>query len=224
LPFPAAQRSLLNEQLKISNGDHLEDEPKPLDLQLFPALQQASTDFLNAFSNPEPYHDMKYECHLILLHSDQYNSNNNISGGPGIKFINSKDIPLPGKSLSIDSIVERLLEDSNVEQLKNLVKAFKESEPGLPVLRGNAKIANCTKRGSVYRGVSKNGKHYQVMVMNNNHKYFSGQIKSERLAARIYDRYALQTMGLRAKTNFNYTCPELEQIIQDIEEAQRERG
>lgn len=109
---------------------------------------------------------------------------------------------------SLEAITERLLEESNLEQLKGLVKAYADEEDAL-VLRGNAKIANSTKRGSVYRGVSKNGKQYQVMVMNNNHKYFSGQIKSEELAARIYDRYALQTMGLRAKTNFAYKCREL---------------
>lgn len=55
------------------------------------------------------------------------------------------------------------------------------------------------------------------MVMNNNYKYFSGQIKSEELAARIYDRYALQTLGLRARTNFDYRLKELVQIIADIE-------
>lgn len=85
------------------------------------------------------------------------------------------------------------------------------------VIKGNCKNSNPTKRGSIYRGVSKNGKQYQVMVMNNNYKYFSGQIKSEELAARIYDRYALQTLGLRARTNFDYTRTELAQIIADIE-------
>ena len=54
--------------------------------------------------------------------------------------------------------------------------------------------------------------------MNNNLKYFSGQIKNEEIAARIYDRYSLQTMGLRAKTNFDYRRIDIYQIIQDIEE------
>lgn len=55
------------------------------------------------------------------------------------------------------------------------------------------------------------------MVMNNNFKYFSGQIKNEVIAARIYDRYALQTQGLRAKTNFDYRRKDLQQIINDID-------
>jgi hypothetical protein len=61
------------------------------------------------------------------------------------------------------------------------------------------------------------------MVMNNNYKYFSGQIKSEELAARIYDRYSLQTMGLRARTNFDYTLRELNQLIEDIDKYQISR-
>jgi len=46
-------------------------------------------------------------------------------------------------------------------------------------------------RGSTFRGVSLNGKKWQVMVMGNNCKYFSGSIPYERLAAQIYDRFAL---------------------------------
>jgi len=59
--------------------------------------------------------------------------------------------------------------------------------------------------------------------MNNNYKYFSGQIKDEELAARIYDRYTLQSMGLRARTNFDYRLKELRQIISDIEDFQTQR-
>ena len=55
------------------------------------------------------------------------------------------------------------------------------------------------------------------MVMGNNCKYFSGSITSERLAARIYDRFALQHFGLRAKTNLDYTKDSLQQIIDEIE-------
>lgn len=55
------------------------------------------------------------------------------------------------------------------------------------------------------------------MVMGNNCKYFSGSITSERLAARIYDRFALQHFGLRAKTNLDYTKESLLQLISEIE-------
>ena len=61
------------------------------------------------------------------------------------------------------------------------------------------------------------------MVMNNNYKYFSGQIKNEEIAARIYDRYSLQTLGLRAKTNFDYRRKDIVQFITDIEKYRDDR-
>ena len=52
--------------------------------------------------------------------------------------------------------------------------------------------------------------------MGNNCKYFSGSITSEKLAARIYDRFALQHFGLRAKTNLDYSRAALTQLISEI--------
>jgi hypothetical protein len=55
------------------------------------------------------------------------------------------------------------------------------------------------------------------MVMANRRKYFSGSIKSEKLAAIIYDRFAIENLGLRAKTNMDYKRTDLIRIIQEIE-------
>ncbi len=70
---------------------------------------------------------------------------------------------------------------------------------------------------SWFRGVSLNGKKWQVMVMGNNCKFFSGSIPYERLAARIYDRFALQHFGLRSKVNLSYTRSQLLHIIKELE-------
>jgi hypothetical protein len=118
--------------------------------------------------------------------------------------------------MSLEQNMERILEESNLSQLRELVRVY-QNDHRLVLLKGNAKAENNTNRGSIYRGVSRNGKQFQVMVMSNNLKYYSGHISSEELAARIYDRYALQTMGLRAKTNFPYTSQELAVIIADID-------
>lgn len=40
--------------------------------------------------------------------------------------------------------------------------------------------------------------------MGNLKKHYIGSITSEERAARIYDRHAILTHGLRAKTNFSY--------------------
>lgn len=54
------------------------------------------------------------------------------------------------------------------------------------------------------------------MVMGNKSKYFSPSLASEKLAARIYDRYVIQNLGLKAKTNFSYTRIDLINLLKDI--------
>lgn len=44
-------------------------------------------------------------------------------------------------------------------------------------------------------------------------KKYKGQIRTERLAARIYDKRAICAHGLRAKTNFSYTKQQLQRIL-----------
>jgi hypothetical protein len=56
-------------------------------------------------------------------------------------------------------VVERLLEDSNLDQLRGLVRVYQGKDDAI-VLRGNAKNGNPTKRGSIFRGVSRNGKNF----------------------------------------------------------------
>lgn len=84
---------------------------------------------------------------------------------------------------------------------------------------------------SIYKGVSANGLKWQVsltrsdslqtMVMGKNQKYFSPSLKCEILAARAYDRFVIQTLGLKAKTNFSYTRKELILMIKDIQDDLR---
>ena len=61
-------------------------------------------------------------------------------------------------------------------------------------------------RGSNYRGVSKNGKKWQVMIKGFSRKRYIGGIPSELSAARTHDIHTILTKGLNAKTNFNYTA------------------
>ena len=44
-------------------------------------------------------------------------------------------------------------------------------------------------------------------------KKFIGQIPSELLAARIYDKRTILNNGLKAKTNFNYTKKQLDRLL-----------
>ena len=70
-----------------------------------------------------------------------------------------------------------------------------------------------TVRNSIYRGLSKNGKKYQVLIRNNNINYYLGIFKSEKLAALIYDYFALLLHRRNALTNFNYSKEYINKII-----------
>lgn len=52
-----------------------------------------------------------------------------------------------------------------------------------------------SQRGSKYRGVSKNGSKWQVMIVRGDIKKYIGAVESEEIAARFYDKYALIIQG-----------------------------
>ena len=72
---------------------------------------------------------------------------------------------------------------------------------------------NRKPRGSKFRGVSRNGNQWQVLIMVNKKKRYVGSYSKEEDAARAYDKVALQNHGSKAKTNFDYTKKEVEDIL-----------
>lgn len=51
--------------------------------------------------------------------------------------------------------------------------------------------------------------------MGNLKKHYIGSINSEEKAAKIYDRHAILTHGLRAKTNYSYTKAQIVTMLQN---------
>ena len=74
-----------------------------------------------------------------------------------------------------------------------------------------------SNRHSVYRGVSLNGKKWQVMIMGRKRKNYFGRFKCELEAAKFYDKLAIVTKGLSANTNFNYTKTEINEIMEEAD-------
>ena len=72
---------------------------------------------------------------------------------------------------------------------------------------------NRGQRGSRFRGVSRNGNQWQVLIMINKSKSYVGSYSSESLAARIYDIVSLKNHGNKAKTNFDYTKSEISGLV-----------
>ena len=64
------------------------------------------------------------------------------------------------------------------------------------------KLKKYIYRGSKYRGVSRNGKTWQVLIMINRNKKYIGNFKSEDEAAKAYDEYAMKFHKNKARLNF----------------------
>jgi len=69
-----------------------------------------------------------------------------------------------------------------------------------------------SKRSSKFRGVSKNGNQWQVLLMHKKSKSYVGTYNSEELAAKIYDILAIKYRGIKARTNFKYTYQQIKKI------------
>ena len=68
-------------------------------------------------------------------------------------------------------------------------------------------------RGSIYRGVSRNGKSWQVLIMIDSEKVYLVSTDDPQQAALLYDIVVIQAKGLNAKVNFSYTKEELLGIL-----------
>ena len=68
------------------------------------------------------------------------------------------------------------------------------------------------KRSSKFRGVSKNGNQWQVLLMYKKGKSYVGSYSSEEFAARIYDILAIKLRGVKARTNFKYSYEQIKKI------------
>lgn len=55
-------------------------------------------------------------------------------------------------------------------------------------------------------------------MLGNLKKHYIGSINTEESAARIYDRHAIVTHGLRAKTNYNYMKKEIIALLEKEDE------
>ena len=69
-----------------------------------------------------------------------------------------------------------------------------------------------SKRSSKFRGVSKNGNQWQVLLMYKKGKSYVGSYSNEEFAARIYDILAIKLRGVKARTNFKYSYEQIKKI------------
>ena len=110
-----------------------------------------------------------------------------------------------------------ILGDNKKDKKEKEIKKFKSNETNQSKENLKKNDENLEKnrkpRGSKYRGVSRNGNQWQVLIMVNKKKRYVGSYSKEEDAARAYDKVALQNHGSKAKTNFDYTKKEVEEIL-----------
>ena len=111
---------------------------------------------------------------------------------------------------------------SRISQLQNLLEGISEDSEVLITAKPKNRSYKIRKsnRYSRYRGVSLNGKKWQVMIMGPTKKKYFGAISSEWDAAVLYDKLSILTNGLAAKTNFNYRKCDLVEIMPELEYMQ----
>lgn len=141
-------------------------------------------------------------------------SNSSINNNHDIKF---KCICT--KKKKIENHICDLQTNNEIKVLKNnkVVYINKDLLNNYSTSRGVKKLKKINfvirkNRSSKYRGVSKNGSKWQVLMMINNKKYYLGNYISEDLAARIYDIQAIKSWGIKARTNFVYDNDQIKKI------------
>ncbi len=114
---------------------------------------------------------------------------------------------LPIKAFEVPNLIVK--KKTNNKKKFKVIKAT-DSEPG------NSRTRNSNfkekSRSSKYRGVSKTGNRWQVLLMHEK-RYYYGSYNDEITAAKVYDKYAIRHFGKNAKTNFEYSNSELETML-----------
>ena len=111
---------------------------------------------------------------------------------------------------------------SLVKTIKNKKEVYCRAKKLLERKRKKKGNSECSEesehkfmRRSKFRGVSKNGNQWQVLIMINKKKCYIGNYKTESEAASVYDVAAIQYHGNKAKTNYSYTYDEIIKIQKD---------
>ena len=134
---------------------------------------------------------------------------------PKLTFQNESLSSLPETTSSHKSFIgkKRITDNIKIKPKIFLIKKIKDKIEELKreqIKKLNKE--NSYRKSSKYRGVTKNGNKWQVLIMINKKKRYIGNYKNEEEAASSYDIVAIQNHGSKAKTNFYYTPEEIDRI------------
>ena len=132
----------------------------------------------------------------------------NLLNVPPILKFNSINIPKKQNTPFLNKKTIREEENKSKKNIssktKNKIFIIKKVTDREKEAAEEKKMKKYIYRGSKYRGVSRNGKTWQVLIMINRNKNYIGNFKSEDEAAKAYDEYAMKFHKNKARLNFSH--------------------
>ena len=132
----------------------------------------------------------------------------NLLNVPPILKFNSINIPKKQNTPFLNKKTIREEENKSKKNIssktKNKIFIIKKVTDREKEAAEEKKMKKYIYRGSKYRGVSRNGKTWQVLIRINRNKNYIGNFKSEDEAAKAYDEYAMKFHKNKARLNFSH--------------------
>ena len=124
-----------------------------------------------------------------------FNNFNDINIAP------KQDIVLLNKKTQRDGDTNET-KQSSTKNKRSKIFAIKKIQDRDKEAAEEKKLKKYIYRGSKYRGLSRNGKTWQVLIMINRNKNYIGNFETEEEAAKVYDEYAMKFHKNKARLNF----------------------
>ena len=169
--------------------------------------KQLDNDNKNSKLNPSEYNIIiknKYFNITNTVSEEKFNDNNN-----NIININKKELSSSAEPENNNEV--KVLKNNKAVYVNSCLLNSPSSSKNLKKLNKIAFIGR-SKRSSKFRGVSKNGNQWQVLLMHKKGKSYVGTYNSEEFAAKIYDILAIKYRGVKARTNFKYSFQQIKKI------------
>lgn len=175
---------------------------------------QPLINLININGNPLKYkpHENSKKKENIFLNKKRFKIETNSKEFTKKQAIKNKKVVFCHSDKIINPRVkkEKNIQPPDIHLLPNTTSKSKSNQSDDSFITNSPK---CKNRGSIYRGVSRNGHQWQVLIMINKKKLYIGSYSAEKQAAKAYDVVALRYHGKKAKTNFYYSQEEIEEII-----------
>jgi len=91
----------------------------------------------------------------------------------------------------------RKLETMRQELIEKIQKTYTPEKILINKKQKSLFLQMRSQRGSQYRGVSRNGLKWQVMIVKGDLRKYIGAIQTQEQAARYYDKYSIIMQGLQ---------------------------